>query len=702
MVRKALIPQSRIDRRHLPAPKAACERHSLRDIQKASQETVSSGQGGRGEKLRGMHQIARGLIVAALAIASPAAAQEKADPNLDDLLETKVTGASKYDQVARRAPASVSIVTADDIERYGYQTIAEVLGRVRGFYTSNDRNYTYVGVRGFSRPTDYNNRVLLLIDGHSTNESVFGSAQLGSELALDLALVERVEIIRGPGSALYGTGAMLTVVNVVLKRGNAINGRRAAASAGSFGKSNGLLMAGIQTDRGLDVAAGLFGTRATGQDLFYPEYASDPATHGVARGLDGEKSYGAVLSAYYGNFHFMGLTTSRQKDIPTGAFGVTFGAPGAQTTDKHQFLDLSWENEIATNVSLRVRASTDSYGYKGQYPASPTSFEGADDSWFGGEAELRWDPRPNNRFTAGVEYRRDTRADYRNFDASQTYFRGDFPFDTISVYAQDEFQVTDYLALTAGVRYDRYSTGQSAANPRGALVYNATPSSTLKLLYGRAFRVPSIYETRYQDPVAGAEDNPNLKPEHIETIEADWEQRLSSSLIGTVSVYQSRMTDLIDQVVDPATSLLQFQNRGTARTRGVELELTAVLPGGASGYASYSYAIATDLQTNQPLTNSPTQVAKLGASAPLLRWLRVSGEFFYETGRLTVQDTNTGSSFLANATVLIEPPQMPVKLALQIRNIFNEQYATPGGFEHRQAAILQDGRSFSASVKCRF
>jgi outer membrane receptor protein involved in Fe transport len=642
------------------------------------------------------------LIAAVVAIASPTAAQERPDPTLDDLLDTKVSGAAKYDQVARRAPASVSIVTADDIARYGYRTVADVLGRVPGFYTSNDRNYAYVGVRGFSRPTDYNNRVLLLIDGHSTNENVFGSAQLGSELALDLTLVERVEIIRGPGSALYGTGAMLTVVNVILKRGNTLNGGRAAAGAGSFGKSNGLLMAGTQTERGLDVVAGLFGTRVGGQDLFYPEYASDPATHGVARGLDGEKSYGAVLSAYYGNFHFMGLTTSRQKDIPTGAFGVTFGEPGAQTTDKHRLLDLSWEGEIASNVSLRMRASTDSYGYKGQYPSSTMSFEGADNNWWGAEAQLRWDPRPDNRFTAGAEYRRDTRADYRNFDASETFFRGDFPFDTISGYVQDEYQVTDNLAVTGGVRYDRYSTGQSAVNPRGALVFNATPSSTLKLLYGRAFRAPNIYETRYQDPVAGAKDNPNLKPERIETLEVDWEQRFGSYLFGTVSAYQSRMTDLIDQVVDPADSLLQYQNRGTARTRGIELELTALFPGGASGYASYSYATVIDAQTNETLTNSPAHLAKLGASAPLLRWLRLSGELFYEAGRLTVQDTRTSASFLANATLLIEPPQTPLRLSLQVRNLFNAQYATPGGFEHRQAAIAQDGRSFSATVKCRF
>lgn len=87
------------------------------------------------------------------------------DIPLDSLLNMRISTASKYNQTMNEAPASVTIITSEDIERYGYRTLEDVFAGVRGFYISNDRNYSYVGVRGFGRPTDYNNRILLLIDG---------------------------------------------------------------------------------------------------------------------------------------------------------------------------------------------------------------------------------------------------------------------------------------------------------------------------------------------------------------------------------------------------------------------------------------------------------------------------------------------------------------------------------------------------------
>ncbi len=641
------------------------------------------------------------LTCGALTLAQPARSQENPAP-LDDLLEAKVSAASKYEQTERRAPASVTIVTSEDIQRFGYDTLAEVLGSVRGFYVSNDRNYTYVGVRGFSRPTDFNNRILLLIDGHTVNENFYGTALLGSEFGLDLAAVEHIEIVRGPGSALYGTGAMLGVINVVLKKGGAAGTGSAAVGVGSYGRSNAYLSAGTETKSGFDLFAAAFGSDVKGQNLYYPDYASDPATHGVARGLDGDRSYGFVASASYQGFHLLGLTTSREKAIPTGSYGVVFGQQGAKTTDKQQFLDVSYDADLGPNLAVKTRAFAEFYGYKGQYPYDQMQFDGTDDNWYGGEAQLKWDPRPDNRVVAGIEYRRDTRADYRNFTATQTYFRGNFPSNVVSAYVQDEYQITEDLALFAGLRHDRYSTGFSSTNPRGALVYFASPRATVKLLYGQAFRAPNGYELHYEDPLSGAEGNPNLKPERIETAEAVWEQRLGPSLFGTVSLYQSRFRDLIEQTTDPTTSLLQFQNMESATARGVELELKARLAGGLDAYGSYCFQRAKNSRSGATLTNSPEHIAKLGVSHPLRWGLFASVDLLYETSRLTVQDTRTDPYFLANATLTFEPKGSPLRLQFQVHNLFNTSYALPGGYEHIQAAIPQDGRNFAARVEYRF
>src|SRR5882672_8310842 len=120
--------------------------------------------------------------------------------SLDQLLDVrvdKVYGASKYEQNISQAPSSVSIVTSDEIKKQGHRTLAEVLRSVRGLFITDDRAYSYLGIRGFGRPSDYNSRVLLLVDGHRMNDNIFDSVLLGTEGVIDIELIERVEIIRG-------------------------------------------------------------------------------------------------------------------------------------------------------------------------------------------------------------------------------------------------------------------------------------------------------------------------------------------------------------------------------------------------------------------------------------------------------------------------------------------------------------------------
>ena len=179
------------------------------------------------------------------------------DLPLEQLLEVKVqkvTSAAKYEQSTALAPASVTIVTDHDIRLNGYRNLAEVVGSVRGFYSTYDRNYSYLGVRGFNRPGDYNSRILLLIDGHRVNDVAFDGAPVGNDGYLDVDLIDRVEVVRGPGSAVYGSSAFFAVVNVVTRRGRDLQGAEAAFTAGSFDAWQGRFSYGVRWQAKRDTA----------------------------------------------------------------------------------------------------------------------------------------------------------------------------------------------------------------------------------------------------------------------------------------------------------------------------------------------------------------------------------------------------------------------------------------------------------------
>ena len=115
--------------------------------------------------------------------------------------EEVIVGASRRRQSLHEAPAAVSVITAAEIKRFGWRTLGEILGHVRGVYVSTDRNYSFVGIRGFGRSGDYNSRILVLVNGHALNEPIYMGALLGREFGIDVDLIERLEIIRGPGSS---------------------------------------------------------------------------------------------------------------------------------------------------------------------------------------------------------------------------------------------------------------------------------------------------------------------------------------------------------------------------------------------------------------------------------------------------------------------------------------------------------------------
>ena len=181
-----------------------------------------------------------------------------------------VYGASKREQRATEAPSSVTVIRADEIRKYGYRTLAELLRSVPGFYVNYDRNYHYLGMRGFRRPGDYDTRILLLVDGHRVNENVGDGPAFGTQFLLDIDLIDKVEIIRGPGSSLYGSNAVLGVINVITKTGRDISGLELSGEVGSLSTTKGRVTYGDISTTGWNCLSRERATIAMEDSCFIP------------------------------------------------------------------------------------------------------------------------------------------------------------------------------------------------------------------------------------------------------------------------------------------------------------------------------------------------------------------------------------------------------------------------------------------------
>jgi iron complex outermembrane receptor protein len=633
------------------------------------------------------------------------AQQEKTaaqEASIEDLLNQKVYTASRYDQTVVEAPASITIVTAEDIERFGYRTLEDVFFGVAGFYISDDRNYGYLGVRGFGRPTDYNNRVLLLVNGNRMNETVFGSALIETGFGIDMSDVDRVEIVRGPGSSLYGTSAMLVVINVITKKGSDKPGLNVSAEVGSYGRRKVTASYGQSLNNGMNFLVSGRWADIKGQDLYFPEYDRPETNNGVARGHDGDNFGGGFASFEYKGFRFQAYTSTRRKDIPTGSWGVDFNSPSTYSVDTQRFLEFTYDHEFSSKIRLTWSGRYNEYLYKETYPTDQILYwDEAKNRMWGSELKAIWDPASSNRLILGLEYRNNYQAFYQYSDPEQAYFKGNFPQRIFSLYGQDEWHLNKNLILTLGIRYERYSSSDQYLTPRAALVFHATKDTTLKLLYGEAFRAPSVYEANYFE-----EDyqkvNPSLTGEKIQTIELVVEQNLGRGFFGTVSLYSFRMKGLIDLIQDPVDNLYVYENISRAQATGFELGLRASLKNGYRAYANYSYQMARNDADDLKLTNSPTHMAKAGLSLPLFNSLFFGIQALYESERLTVYGTKTDPFLIANINLETGPLWNHVGFSVRVANIFNQAYSYPGGLEHRMDAILQNGRNWICRLEYTF
>ena len=638
--------------------------------------------------------------------------------SFDELMEinvNKVYGASKYDQPVTRAPSSITIIDSSQIKRYGYRTLADILRSVRGFYTGNDRNYTYLGVRGFLRPGDHNSRILLLINGHRINDNIYDAAPIGSEFPIDIDLIERVEIIRGPSSALYGNSAFFGVINVVTKKPGKDQGSEVSGEAGNFGRYKTRFSFGDEFNNGASLlVSGSYFDRRGEASLYYPEFDDSSTNSGIASRRDWEQFHSFFTQFNYRSFSIDAGYHVREKGIPTGSFQTVFNHPGNQTEDLTAFLNARHVHQFSEELELTSRISYGHYDfnglyiYEGELPTDPLiipNFDQARGEWIIGETTIRTKFLQKHQAIGGFEYRYNLQRDQSNFDQSPpfTYLDSQKHGQVWSPYATVELNLRTNLTLNAGLRHDDYETFGSTTNPRASLIYQARPTSTLKYIYGEAFRAPNAFELYYGDEGFTASPNPQLRPEEIATHEIIWEEQISNPLTSSISYFQYDIENLISQDIDPAGGLLMYQNSDRIRAQGAEFEIRGQMPNGLQGRVSYAYQQSEDLGTNGKLVNAPHHLIKLHLTVPLYRdSIFLGWESLYTSSRITSSRNSVSGFWLNNLTLFSQDLRPGLELSASIYNLFDHRYFDPAGPEHLQSRIEQEGRSFRVKLTYRF
>lgn len=654
-----------------------------------------------------LRQLARRLLCCTLALPLGATAEELADLSLEQLMAVPVVGASKYEQAQDRVAAAVTVITRDEIRSFGWRTLDEALATLPGVHTTYDRQYSYVGVRGFGLAGDYMTRVLVTIDGVRVNEPMYDGAPFGRMLPLDMDLVERIEFIPGPGGAIYGQNAMFGVVNVITRKGAALDGGEFSASwQWPQAARKARVSWGKRLDNELELMVSAAILRSDG-DTLWMDFGD--GVRGTVRDQDGERDQEFNLSAHRGPWSFGLAHGDRRKDDPTGVYGTDAFASGTFQGDRYTVAHLGYSAALSDTLSLSARAFVGDYRYEStliysddetgplpyDYPASA--------AWHGAELQLVSTAVAGHMLMLGAEYQRNQRIDQNIIYPDEGYLLRDRRDGyRAGVFVQDEWRLSDGFAATFGLRADHNDLTGTKLSPRLGLIWNASARNTLKLLYGRAHRAPNAYQAFYDEP--GFQNaNPDLGGEVVDTTELVLDHRASADLHLRASLYRWKIDDLTTYGTDE-DGVGQYQAAGSVESRGLELSATHTWRNGARLRGNVSFQHATDTAGNR-VENSPRVLGRVNFSTPLPTLpLRLGMELAYDGKRRSPSGNTVDAYWLSNLHLVADRWIPGAEVSLSVLNLFDEDYAHPsaGAPIHTMDRIAQDGRSLRLKFDYRF
>jgi iron complex outermembrane receptor protein len=613
----------------------------------------------------------------------PAAPDSKRLENLqiEDLFKLTVSAVSRHAQPLSDAPASVTVVTAEDIRKFGYRTLADVIGSIKGTYISNDRVYQYFGGRGFARAGDLSTRVLLLVDGNRINDNVFDQAIIGSEFPLEIESVERVEFVPGPGSALYGSNAFFGVINVITRHDDSKPGTRGVIKTDS--QNRWVAWAGHTGTFGQDGQFSLDVAKrgGSGPSHFYSALNSSATNYGRESGVDFEDAHRLWFKVSSDGFSASVISSDRRKGLSGAPYGVAFNDPASLFRDALTLVDVAKNFAVSDQLDASVRGFWGENQFQGVYAYSgaPANRDLAQGHWHGSEARFTWRGARGHTVLAGLDYQRDSKVYQRNFDVDPfaLYLNDNRPRSRFAFYVQDEWRLGGTI-LSLGIRHDRATDSTANTNPRMSWVLPFGSGYVFKSVFGTAFRAPNAYEkywyvSSFEVPQKAS---PDLKPERIRNIDLILE-RSFGSWTASLDAYSYRMTKLIQQIVDPADGNAVFANISGVRGKGLDAEVRHRWANGADLQMSVSLQDVREMQTGDRSVNSPSRIAKLRASLPIVPGGTTLAFDIQGISRRMVESGTVPGHASANLVVGGYKPVKGLEFGLGIYNLFNATVLHP-------------------------
>lgn len=631
-----------------------------------------------------------------------------------------------------KAPSVASVISSKQIEAMGATHLDEVLERIPGLHvmpSDLSRLDPVYSVRGIQ--TGFNPQILVLMNGAVVKDYTNGGLPLTFQMPL--SNISRIEVIRGPGSAVYGADAFSGVINIITKSADENESGAVGVRSGSFNSRDFWVRKGVQLEA-LAVSFALEHQRSDGDD-------GRVVTQDQQTALDEMFGTNASLASGALSTHYD--VTNLHLDLGTGNWklqnwywqqdGGGLGQGAAKALDKKgsqvatQFLthlsydtDLNDDLKVAADLSYQ-RSKSDSLLYL--FPAGSVLPVGTDgnafsmpvaglvsfpDGYIGNPraVSVNYDAEfaalysgfndHSIRIAAGWSESEIEAEEYKNYGpgvidgASSTVDGGltnvtgtpdiylqDHRRSSYFVSAQDQWQLNNDWSFTAGMRWDHFEDFGNTANPRLALVWEPLHNLTTKLLYGEAFRAPSFAEQFFQNNPS-ALGNPNLDPEEIETWELAFDYRPNFDTGINLSLFTYEATDLIAIVAQGNTR--QYQNARNQDGYGLELELDWQATEELKVNASYAWQRSEDADTGEKVADAPEHTTYLDLNYRFNRDWQASLQHYWVGSRSRITGDNRAEIddyHWVNTRLSRSFNQDRLKLSLIVKNLLDTDAREP-------------------------